>query len=235
MSAKAKKLSTVDVMVPASDQELISEVVSLPDLYQSFEIKTADDCQFASDVLSKAKDRIKTLESNRKKITAPLDQAKKAAMDFFRPATDAMTKLEGVLKPKIAAYINEQERLRREAEAAAEEKARKERERLEARAEKARESGKDEKAAALELQAATTVAVTPAVPETKISGASVRKVWKGKVTDVKALCAAVADGTLPPTVVEFKQAELNKFAGVFQNTRDIPGLEIFQESVVASR
>lgn len=221
--------------IPNRDQQEIQQVVRLPDLYREMIIKTHDDCQSAADILSEAKEKVKALEDRRKQITKPMDDAKKSVMDLFRPATDALSQLEKVLKPKIAKFHEEQEAARRKAEAEAEEKARREREKLEAKAEKLRDEGKAEQADALEYQAATTVAVTAANTAPKVSGMSVRKTWVAEVTDPVAVCKAIAAGELPPTIIEFKQAELNKVASTWQNTREFPGLNIHQKSTVASR
>jgi hypothetical protein len=221
--------------VQTEDKSEINAIQSLPELYRNFEIVTADHCQQAATVLSDAKKRVAVLEERRKQITKPLDDAKKSVMDLFRPATDACAALERIIKPKIAHYHNEQERIRREAQAKAEEEARKERARLEAQAAKAREKGKEERAEALEIKAATTVAVTPAIATQKITGASVRKVWSAEVIDVIELCKAIVAGDIPPTVIDFKQSELNRLATTWQNNRAFPGLRISQQSVVMSR
>jgi hypothetical protein len=230
-----QQMSEVIPSVPTNDKQQIQQVVEMPDAWRSFEIKTIQDCQAAADGLGDAKAKVKQLEDRRKLITKLLDDAKKSVMDLFRPATDALSQLERIIKPKIAKFHDDQEAVRRKAEAEAEERARKEREKLEAKAEKMRESGKAEQAEALEMQAATTVASAPAYEAPRVSGASVRKIWVAEVADPIALCRAIADGQIPPTVLEFKQAELNKIASTWQNTRELPGLKISQKSVVASR
>lgn len=221
--------------VPSKDQQEIKEVVRLPDLYKELQIKTHEDCQAAADVLSDAKARVQALEDRRKLITGPLDLAKKSVMDLFRPATDALSALERVLKPKIAKFHQDQEaeRLRLEAEAA--DKAKREREKLEAKAEKLREQGKAEQAEQLQIQAETTVAATPVLHTPKVSGISMRKTWTAEVTNPVEFLKAIIVGDAPVTVLEFKQAELNRLAGVWQSNKTIPGLSITQKSSVASR
>ena len=185
--------------IPKNDQKDIQNLVNMVEEYQNFEVATVNDCQEAANILGRAKTRFSDLEARRKEITKPLDDAKKSVMDLFRPATDALASLERIMKPKIAAFQHKQEQLRRQEQAAADEKARKERERLEKRAEAAREKGQEEKAAALEEKAFTTVAAAPATPEVSVTGVSMRKVWKAEVTDVKQLCALIASGEIPPS------------------------------------
>lgn len=234
MNALAR-VETISKDIPSKDQQEIQKVVDLPELYRDLKIKTHDDCQAAADILKDAKTKVKALEERRKLITKPLDDAKASVMELFRPATTALTQLEKTLKPKISKFIDDQEAARRKIEAEAEEKARIARDKLEAKAEKMRDNGKTEQAEALEMRAATTVASAPAVYSQKISSVSVRKTWVADVTDTLAVCRAIADGLLPPTIIEFKQAELNRLAATWQNTRAFDGLNIYQKSGVASR
>lgn len=221
--------------VPSKDQKEVQNLVTVVDEYRNFDVVTIDDCQHAADVLNKYKARLNDLEERRKLITKPLDDAKKSVMDLFRPAADAFKTLETILKPKIVAFQRKQEEEQRRLQAEAEEKARKERERLEKRAQQAADKGQLEKAAALEEQAATTVAAAPAVIDQKVSGIATRKQWKGKVTSVQELCRAIADGHVPASVVEFKQSELDRFAATWQSSKQFPGLMIYQDSIIATR
>lgn len=220
--------------VPTKDQELIDEVAGMPEAYKNLAVKTLEDCEFAANVLKESKASIKILEDRRKLITSPMDAAKKSVMDLFRPAVDAAAKLEKIIKPKISAYYSEQERLQKIAEAEAAEKQRKEREKLEAQADKARAKGQIEKAEALEVQSVTQVSVVAPAPQ-RVSGVSVRKSWVAEVTDPIAVCKLIAEGLIPPTVLDFKQSELNKIASTWQNSKEFAGLKISQQSIVASR
>lgn len=202
---------------------------------EAIQVTDVATCAQAAQYLNENKAEQKRLDAERREIVDPLNEAVKKINAKFKPLTDVLVKAEGIIKGKIGAYQTEVERKRREEQAAAEEKARKERERLQARAEAAAGKGQIEKAQELELRAATTVAAIPAHEDTKVAGASVRKVWKAEVMDVRELCRQIAEGALPPTLVEFKQAELNRVATTWQNTRDIPGLRIYQDVSVASR
>lgn len=221
-------------MIPSDDQKQISHVVEMADSYRALTIKTAHDCEFAVEVLSKMKAECKTLETRRKEITKPIDDAKKSVMALFKPALDAYAGVEAVLKPKIAQFHREQEQKRRAEQAKAEEAARKAREKLEAKAEKAREKGKEELAISFEMDAMTTVSATPA-PASKVAGVATRKTWKAEVLDVKAVCLAIANGDIPVSVLDFKQAELNRFAATWQDNKTFEGLRIYQDTNVAIR
>ena len=95
--------------------------------------------------------------------------------------------------------------------------------------------GKEEQADVIEYKAATTVATAPARKADKVKGASVKKQWVAEVTDPIELCKAIINGELPPSILSFKQSELNKLASTWQNQRKFSGLKIFHKSIVASR
>lgn len=115
---------------------------------------------------------------------ANYDAVLKKKNDELAPVTEAM----GIVRKTINTYIQEQERIRREAERKAqmeaEEAARKERDKLEAQALKQMEKGKDEKAEALMERAEAVyvapVTVAPVVDKTVKTAA-------GNITQAKEL------------------------------------------------
>ena len=62
----------------------------------------------AGELLKQVKGKVKKLEAERKKITKPLLDAKKAVDNLFRPATDAAALVEELLKKAISGYIDGQ-------------------------------------------------------------------------------------------------------------------------------
>lgn len=221
-------------IVPSEAQRQIDSLVQLLQEYETYEIKTLDDCEHAASVLIDVKSRSKALEERRKEITKPLDDAKASVMNLFRPAVDGFSKLERILKPKIRKYHDEIERQRKEEEAKALEKARKEREKLEKQAEKAREKGQEEKADMLESRACSVVA-QPTADIPKIGGVQTRGRWVAEVTNVRAMCLAIANGELPEMLVSFKQVELNKIASAWKNTREFDGLKIYKDKTIVTK
>lgn len=191
---------------------------------RGIEIKTHDDYAMAADQLTRIKAAAKLIDEKRKVLTKPLDDRKKEVMDSVRPFTDALASAETIFKNGMIGYDNEQERLRRLAEAEAEEKRRKEQEKLEARAEKAEASGNSEKAEALREIAASTVVATPAVTVApKVTGISSRKTYSAKVVNLMDLVKAVAEGKAPLNALQADQSFLNKMAVAFKENFDYPG------------
>ena len=178
--------------------------------------------------------RIKELEKARKTITGPLDASKKAVMNLFRPAIDGYTQAAGIIKHAIGRYVTEQERIAAEARAKAEAIAAQERLKLEEQA-KAAEAAQAPEAAAVIRETAALVTAAPAVTApAKVKGMSIKKVWKGQVVDLPAFLKAAAENPALAALVEVKQGALDKFISANGGTVTIPGVEVRQETQVAS-
>lgn len=165
-------------------------------------------------ILKRIKAKLSELEEQRKKITGPLDAAKKAVMDLFRGPADFLKEAEDIIKTAQLTYLDDQERKRVEEEARLrkiadedrrkkeaqgaewrrkEEEKRREAERL-AKAGKTAEADKiyaeaDKAAAKAEeraVEAATVVAPTVA-PVAVAKGSAIVVRWHAEVVDVNLL------------------------------------------------
>lgn len=79
-------------------------------------IKDQETYESAASLLTTIKAMAKSLDESRKKITNPLDVAKKAVMDLFRSPADQLALMESEVKDRMIGYQNEQEKIRREKE-----------------------------------------------------------------------------------------------------------------------
>lgn len=185
----------------------------------------------AGKLLIKIKAKAQELDSRRKLITRPLDQAKKAVMDLFRDPIDLLAKAELNLKRTILTYTQEQEKKRQEAERKAQEAARKEeaaqRKRLEARADKAEANGDTEKAEYLRERAEEINVPRPIVaPQVnRVAGISERKVWKYRITDVTAI---------PREYMIPNEKAIGALARQTNGSIVIPGVEFYTEQTIAA-
>ena len=180
-------------------QELISFAETFMATVEAIQIITEDDAQGAVDQTRRIKECAKALDETRKGYTVPLDEAKKAYMDLFRPAVESLEKAEKVLKAEIGRYTAEQQRLAAEAEKARRVQEEAERKRQEAEQEAAAEllrqaddaaaAGDYATAQALEDQAAAAqvtaapIALPATVLPSKPRGFSSRTIWKCKVVN----------------------------------------------------
>jgi len=201
---------------------------------QALTITTNENYQGAAQTLREIKTRWKDIEDERKRILFPFDEARKRIMDLFRPAQDNLERAESLLKAGINTWVQEQARLQREAEAAAEELARKEREKLQKRADKALEAGHIEKAAALE-GAADNVTAAPVAAPPKAFGVSRRTVYRAELVDKVALIQAVAVGDVEAEALEVNTVYLNRAVQLRKDGLNWPGVKVVKEEVVVAQ
>ena len=204
---------------------------------KSIVIDSPEMAEIAAGELVTIKARAKELDEERKRITKPMDDAKKAVMDIYKPAIERLGQAETVLKTAITGYQREQNRLADLAAAEAARKAREEAERIAAKAEKLEAKGKAEDAEALRNVAAMTAAapVTVARP-TKLAGVSTRKVWKASVADRAAAILAMASNPAYQHLLTIDESALNKLAAAMKTPNSpIPGVVFYEDSVVSAR
>ena len=107
------ELIEVEPIKTDSANEFSKKAVALTQQAQKIVITNQKTYEGAAECLKIVKGFFGQIEEARKKITIPLDNAKKAVMDLFRVPTDELVKAEVQIKSKMIAYSNEQERLRR--------------------------------------------------------------------------------------------------------------------------
>lgn len=219
---------------------------------KAFKIATA--AQF-----SEAGAKLVGIMALKKKIAETFDKhianAFKAHKDLVaekKEHENPLIEAEGYIKRAMLGYQQEQERIRREAEAKAQEEARKQREKLEAQAAKAIEKGKTEKAEALQVAAASVVVPILVSTMPKVAGISTRITYKASVTDKAALIEAVAGGrrrvqrsfdgdqrrramVVPIIAVDANSTFLNQQARAMKSTLAYPGVTVEQETGIANR
>jgi hypothetical protein len=200
----------------------------------AMEITTNDQYVFATKWRNDNKKQQKDLDEDRKSLLAPIREVVERINEKYKPFINILISADNIVSDKIKAYLRACEVQRLKDQAAAEKRARLERERLQASAEKAEDKGQTEKAQVL-MEKASTVVAAPVAELPKSSAGTTRKVWTGKVTNIQAVCKLIADGTIPPTCIEFKQSELNKLASQWKATRQFEGLLFTEDFQLATR
>lgn len=215
-----------------SANEYSDKALQLHERVKNLTITGQADYESAAAVLRSVKDMAKSLEEARKRITTPLDNAKKAVMDLFRPPTLVLEIAEKKIKETMIAYTNEQERIRFEREEKlrkqAENEETKKRAALEEKARKAREAGNEEKADQLEQKAAEVHVQAPVLASTvqKVDGISMKQNWKARVIDANKV---------PREYLVVDEQKLNQMAKATKGSLSIAGVEFYAEDVLASR
>lgn len=197
-------------------------------------IKNSEDSAGAQSTLKELKRRRAVVHEKFDPAVRAAHQAWKAAKDLYNFFVNPFDEAETLIKRKVVTFESEQERKRQEearlAEARRLDAERKERERIAEQARKAEEAGKLEKAEALREKAENHVTAPvfapPAAP--KVQGSVFKKVWKGELVDMVALCKAIGEGKASPNMVMVNQTAINGHAKANKDGWPLPGV-IFKE------
>lgn len=235
-------------LLPPQEGELMIVADRAYSMATDLVIDSPDMAQAAGEELRTIARRKDELDKQRKAITSPLDEAKKAVMDLFRRPVARLEEAEKVLKGSLLTWTQEQERLRQAEEERRRRAADEERKRLEVEAEAARqlaiaaaETGDvaaveraHEVAEHAEVMAAMVVAPAP-VAVAKVEGTSVRKTIAVEVTSFQALVQFCANKPEYDGLLEVNLTNLRALARVVGVDGQIPGVRIYEEASIATR
>lgn len=159
----------------------------------------------------RAGDYLQSVSAVHRVVEGTIEPFRKRAYDFYKGILEQKKSMLDPgeraikhLKQQIAAYVKQIEAKQRE-----------ERERL---IEAAKETGDYE------------IEVETQVPD--VATMSTRSKWVAELTDIKALCRAVADGKAPASLVSLNQSEANRVAKSLKGSVRIPGIRVIEEKIV---
>lgn len=185
----------------------------------------------ATATLRTIKEKLSDLETRRKGITKPLDDAKASVMDLFRGPKEQLERADRVIRSAMQAYLKAEEVKRIELQRQAEEKAKaaaaEEQRRLALEAEKDLAEGR-ELAAMEKIERAESVAVIPEiVPQGyKSKGATPTKNWTFQIVDVSAI---------PREYLIPDEKLLKALAKSRKEAASVPGVKFFAEESISLR
>jgi cell division septum initiation protein DivIVA len=193
----------------------------------------------------------KAATEKRSKYLDPLTSAQKSVKQLMSAYDAEQERIRKADEERLRKIAEDEEKERRRIERErldAERKA--EEDRLLAEAQAAKDRGDNETAELLTNAAVETseaikeqsaaiaqepIYVAPiVVPKTtpKMAGGPVyREVWAAEVTDIKALCLAVATGKASPECVTGNMVALNRMAVALKGTMNIPGVKAYSKRV----
>jgi hypothetical protein len=213
--------------------ELEKRTLSFPQKAQTIRITDTPSLQKANDFLSAIKALQKEISETFDPLIKKAHEAHRAILDRKKKYEEPLIQAEKTIKPQIARYYSELERIRKDKEEKnrieKEEAERKEREQLEKMEKKAAalaKKGKEEEAQDLLDSYVPKVFIQEALPEkVKLQGTSIRTVVKWRVVDEKAIPR------------EFLCVDATKVTGVVRTSKmdtKIPGIEVYEEKEVAA-
>lgn len=161
---------------------------------------------YATDMLKQIKVVGKLITEKKELITKPLNQALKEARDMFRPYEETCEETEKIVKQKMVAYQNEQEKKRREELA-----------KIEAKVEKG----------TMKMETAIKKIENVQEVQTSVQGST------GAISTRILKKVRIADESLLPR--EYLIPDLKKIEAVAKAGVEIPGVEVYEEKSIAVR
>jgi hypothetical protein len=175
------------------------------------------------------------LEEERKVTIDDFDKRVRFINAQYKPVRDQLEEAYELVRSKASTF----ERIERKRLMEAQERAQKAADDEAVKSAESREQAGDAAGADAIIEMASQVHMPTAkvvLPRDEMTGTKlkVRRVWEGKVGDVKAMCAAIAAGHLPEDIVDFKKSRINEIAKGWAAARtDQKVLEIHKYGLIA--
>lgn len=209
---------------------------SIKSRVENFLVENSDQYLLASNELIALKHHRNAVVSFFAEMKSSAHTAWKTIVGREKFFTDQIDTFESLLKRKMLAYTQEQERQRREQQAKlqaeADAKAAAERARMErnakANAKRGNETNAEMYREAAKNVTAPIVAVASTVP--KAAGISAKKVWKAKITNMQAFIQAAAAN---PNIAQFINVDC--VGMIRQGWRECPGMEFYQDDTISAK
>lgn len=182
-------------------QPQIEEALESREQVFDIAIKDDSDAVMASQLIKEVSTKIKAVEAERKEITKPLLESKRNLDKFFKKITNPLEDINKHLRKELVKYEKEKEAARQLAQA---------------EARKAALLG----APAEEIKDLITESVKPSV---KVSGVSVRNVWKARVLDFSQL---------PDEFKMVDEQALKRYAKENQDQKQVPGVQFYLDKAI---
>lgn len=206
--------------------EVETKALTIVDQAKAVVVKDAESYTAAGVMWKTIKDMMKEVSDTFDPIIEQAHKAHKKALEQKAKYYSPLDQASRNVKKLMSDYDEEQRRIAEAEARRLQEIARKaEEERRLQEAILAEEAGEKEEAAAIleEPVYVPPVQVQKATP--KLQGGPVyREVWSARVTDIRALCRAVADGKASPECVMGNMPILNRMATALKATMQIPGV-----------
>ena len=222
------------VVVPP---ELESRGLSLPDQAAAIVVQDQPSLDRATEVLVAAVDY-------RRRVYELFSEPKRKQFEAHRAICNLETKMlaaavrtESTLRPKIAGYLAEIERQKREEERRLQEEAdeRARAENLQAAIDAEGQGVSQQDVDAILNAPVNTPRVVAAPAAVAPKGISGRETWSAVVDSIKDLCRAVVDGKVPPQAVSGNMKYLDARARADKGLLAIPGVRAIMEQGVSVR
>lgn len=215
----------MEKVIDEQSQMELTEAEKMALQYQDYSVASNEALLTADSDLTLIKQKIKQLDTDRKKATKPMDEAKKVIMELYKKPIERLEQARAIINNAMTSYRREQEKIRQEQERKAQELARKEEERqkkiLAEKIKRAEASGKSEKVEALKEQKAEVFVPAPVVQSTVVETKNKpKKIWKYRVKDISLV---------PREYLIIDNIKVGQVTKATKGTLTIPGIEMYSE------
>jgi hypothetical protein len=215
--------------------ELEAQALSVPDRAKGLVIETDEQFVKAGELLKAIKALRAEIDQTFDPIIGKAHEAHKEAIAQKKKVDAPLVEAEGLLKPRIARYLEDQERKRRAEELRLQKLAQEEAERQQlADAALLDDIGETAMANALIEEKVYTPPVVLPRTAPKIAGITVRETWSAQVVNLMDLVKAVAAGRAPIQALQANTVFLNQQARSLKNAMNWPGVRAVSDSNVAA-
>jgi len=208
-------------------KEVTERALTVPEKAKALIIQSNDDFIKAGEILTVIKSLRKEIDATFDPIITKAHEAHKEAIAQKKKVDAPLVEAEGIVKPRMAAWNAEQERLRREEEERLREIARKEEEERRLKeAIAAEQAGNKEEAQAI-IEA--PIEVAPIIVEKttpKPAGVSFTKQWKFRITD---------PNKIPRQYLKVDEVAIGGVVRSLKDKTNIPGVEVYAVDGVSGR
>lgn len=217
--------------------QLETEALSWPDKAKAVAITDQATYTSASQMLIGIKGLRKQIDETFDGPIQKAFQAHRAIIDSKRKVEAPLIEAERIIKDGISAFEIEQRRIQQEAERKAMEESERQAEQLRLEnAVAAEQMGASAEVVEEILESPIPVVPAPVAPTfQRAEGISTRASYKAQVTDIKALCRAVAEGKASVECVMPNMPVLNGLARSLKSTMQIPGVRVITDTIVNAR
>ena len=208
-------------------KEVTERALTVPEKAQAIIIRSNDDFIKAGEILTAIKSLRKEIDATFDPIIKKAFEAHKEAVAQKKKVDAPLVEAEGIVKPRMAAWNAEQERIRREEEERLREIARKEEEerRLKEAIDAEKSGNKEEAEAILETPIEPPPVVIPKTTP-KVAGVSFTKQWKFRITD---------PNKIPREYLTPDEVKIGGVVRALKDKANIPGVEVYTVDGVSGR
>ena len=211
---------------------LLSQIPAVP-------LQTQDDYEYVGSISTQLAGRMKAIEAERVEMKKPaLELGRKIDALFNRPL-EALKAGKSAVDKLLTDYRQEQARKAAIEQERVNAAIRKDEERLrklnEAKAVRAEAKGDTEKAEEIRENVPSIPVPTIQAEPPKLAGVAFRTDWKAEVTNIEALIAAVASGTVPAEALLPNEKYIGQTARALKLALKWPGVRVWSVEVPINR